>query len=64
MRPKAKAPKVRKIRVGDIAHPVYCFKQHVPTKPPFRNAMARCIFDKGHDGPHSWEPGAKVQEIR
>jgi hypothetical protein len=46
----------------DAKHPTLCFKQHIPLRPPYTNAWARCIFEKHHEGPHSWEPGAKTTE--
>jgi hypothetical protein len=59
----AKAPKLVVVKEDVARHPTLCFKQNIPLRPPFTNAFARCIFTKGHDGPHSWEPGAKLADM-
>lgn len=46
---------MKRIKVPDIKHPTLCYKQYNPTKPPFEGAMSRCMYPKGHSGPHQWE---------
>ncbi len=39
------------IQVPDLEHETYCFKQCLTAQAP----MERCLYLKGHKGPHSWE---------
>lgn len=49
-----------RVKVPDIEHPLYCYKQCNPdaSQPElFKHAMARCLYPKGHKGPHQWMIG-------
>ncbi len=51
------------IKVPDIHHLTRCYKQcnPKPNQPElFDRAMHRCMFKRGHSGPHQWALGPKA----